>query len=154
MQLRTFRAATMQEALTLVRRELGPDAAVLHTCSVRSHWLGVLPGPRQIEVTASRGVNVPSRLPTGGGGEKPAAPALPLRPSVRAAEEVQLAERIGHLDLLLLNTAGRSPEDEVRTEELETFLADARRLVRLILAADRPASTLTKLKSEISNLKS
>ena len=53
----------MHEALALVRRELGPDAAVLHTREVRSRWLGWLPGPRQIEVTASRGVNVPSRLP-------------------------------------------------------------------------------------------
>ena len=53
----------MHEALALVRRELGPDAAVLHTREVRRRWLGLLPGPRQIEVTASRGVNVPSRLP-------------------------------------------------------------------------------------------
>ena len=63
MKLRTFRAATMHEALAMVRRELGPDAAVLHTREVRNRWLGWLPGPRQIEVTASRGVNVPSRLP-------------------------------------------------------------------------------------------
>ena len=64
MKLRTFRAATMHEALALVRRELGPDAAVLHTRQVRHRWLGWLPaGPREIEVTASRGVNVPSRLP-------------------------------------------------------------------------------------------
>lgn len=54
----------MHEALQLVRRELGPDAAVLHTRRVRPRWLGWLAGPRQIEVTASRGVNVPSRLPT------------------------------------------------------------------------------------------
>ncbi len=52
----------MHEALALVRRELGPDAAVLHTREVRNRWLGLLPGRRQIEVTASRGVNVPSRF--------------------------------------------------------------------------------------------
>ena len=53
----------MHEALALVRRELGPDAALLHTREVRNRrWLGLLPGPRQIEVTASCGVNVPSRL--------------------------------------------------------------------------------------------
>ncbi len=45
-----------------MRRELGPDAAVLHTRGVRGRWLGILPGRRQIEVTASREVNVPSRL--------------------------------------------------------------------------------------------
>ena len=63
MKLRTFRAASMHEALAMVCRELGPDAAVLHTREVRNRWLSWLPGPGQIEVTASRGVNVPSRLP-------------------------------------------------------------------------------------------
>ena len=64
MELRTFRAPTMHEALAMVRRELGPDAAVLHTREVRARRLfGWFPGPRQIEVTASCEVNVPSRLP-------------------------------------------------------------------------------------------
>ncbi len=64
MEVRTFRAPTMQEALSLVRRELGPDAAVLHTREVRAgRLLGWLPGRGQIEVTASTQVAVPSRLP-------------------------------------------------------------------------------------------
>jgi flagellar biosynthesis protein FlhF len=63
MKIRTFRASSMHEALAMVRRELGPEAAVLHTREVRPRWLNWLPGPGQIEVTASRGVNVPSRLP-------------------------------------------------------------------------------------------
>jgi flagellar biosynthesis protein FlhF len=62
--IRTYRAATMQEALALVRLELGPSAAVLHTRQVRGsrllRWIGVA---RQIEVTASSQVKVPSRLP-------------------------------------------------------------------------------------------
>jgi len=63
MELKTYRAATMQEALALVRRDLGPDAAVLHTREVRSgRLLGWFTGAREIEVTASAGVNVPSRL--------------------------------------------------------------------------------------------
>jgi flagellar biosynthesis protein FlhF len=54
----------MQEALQLVRRELGPNAAVLQTRDVRSGGLfRLLPGMRRIEVTASADVNVPSRLP-------------------------------------------------------------------------------------------
>jgi flagellar biosynthesis protein FlhF len=64
MQIKTYRADTMQEALAQVREDLGPDAAVLHTRQVRGgrlwRWL---PGRRQIEVTASAEVNVPSRLP-------------------------------------------------------------------------------------------
>jgi flagellar biosynthesis protein FlhF len=60
MDVKTFRAKTMPEALALVRQELGPDAAVLHTREVRGlkRWLS---GGR-IEVMASVGVNVPSRL--------------------------------------------------------------------------------------------
>ena len=55
----------MHEALAMVRRDLGPEAAVLHTREVQSRWFfGLVNGPRQIEVTASRGVNVPSRLPS------------------------------------------------------------------------------------------
>jgi len=63
MDVRTFRAKSMQDALRRVRDELGPDAAVLHTREVRGgnlwRWLV---GLKQIEVTASSNVNVPSRF--------------------------------------------------------------------------------------------
>jgi len=48
--------------LRLVREDLGPDASVLHTRDVAmgiSRWLG---GAKEIEVTASAEVQVPSRL--------------------------------------------------------------------------------------------
>jgi flagellar biosynthesis protein FlhF len=54
----------MQEALSIVRRELGPEAAVLHTREVQlRRFFGCLPAGKEIEITAGRGVNVPSRLP-------------------------------------------------------------------------------------------
>ena len=62
MDLRTYRASSLQEALRLVREDLGPDASLLHTRDVAagiSRWLG---GTNQIEVTASAEVRVPSRL--------------------------------------------------------------------------------------------
>jgi flagellar biosynthesis protein FlhF len=62
MDLRTYRARSLQEALRLVREDLGPDASVLHTRDVAagiSRWLG---GAKEIEVTASAEVQVPSRL--------------------------------------------------------------------------------------------
>jgi flagellar biosynthesis protein FlhF len=62
MDLRTYRASSLQEALRLVREDLGPDASVLHTRDVAAglaRWLG---GAKQIEVTASAEVQVPSRL--------------------------------------------------------------------------------------------
>ena len=64
MEVKTYRASSMQEALMLVRSDLGPDAAVLHTREVCSNrFFGLISGKRRIEVTASSGVNVPSRLP-------------------------------------------------------------------------------------------
>jgi flagellar biosynthesis protein FlhF len=64
MDMKTYRAASMREALAVVRRELGPDAAVLHTREVRGRGLlGWLRRDRQIEITASASVQVPSRLP-------------------------------------------------------------------------------------------
>jgi flagellar biosynthesis protein FlhF len=54
----------LQEALALVRRDLGESASILHTREVCGgalvRWI---PGLRRIEVTASADVYVPSRLP-------------------------------------------------------------------------------------------
>lgn len=64
MEVKTYRAKSMQQALALVRRDLGPDAAVLHTRDVRGEGLlSLLLGRRRVEVTASNEVSVPSRLP-------------------------------------------------------------------------------------------
>jgi len=57
----------MRDALALVRRELGPQAAVLHTREVNSGPLRRLMFGRQYEVAASSAVNVPSRLPAEAG---------------------------------------------------------------------------------------
>jgi flagellar biosynthesis protein FlhF len=62
MDIRTYRARSIQDALRLIREDLGPDAAVLHTREVSAGLLGGLLGGRQIEVTASTEVRVPSRL--------------------------------------------------------------------------------------------
>lgn len=66
MELKTYRAKSLQDALRLVRRELGPNAAVLHTREVRAGWLKL---SREIEVTASTSVHVPSRMPLRGASE-------------------------------------------------------------------------------------
>lgn len=65
MDIKTYRAKTMRDALELVRRELGPSAAVLHTREVNSGPLRRLVFGRKYEVAASAAVNVPSRLPEG-----------------------------------------------------------------------------------------
>lgn len=62
MDVRTFRARTMPEALRRVRRELGPDASVLHTREVGQGIWTWLTGRKEVEVTASTSVVVPSRF--------------------------------------------------------------------------------------------
>jgi flagellar biosynthesis protein FlhF len=52
----------MHEALGMVRRDLGPDAAVLHTRRLRGGLLGWLGGGHGVEVAASASVEVPSRF--------------------------------------------------------------------------------------------
>jgi flagellar biosynthesis protein FlhF len=62
MEVRSYRAGTLGEALQLVREELGPDAAVIETKEVRSRcWRGIF-GRRQIVVTASTDVEVASHF--------------------------------------------------------------------------------------------
>ncbi|MCA9268658.1 MAG: flagellar biosynthesis protein FlhF [Planctomycetales bacterium] len=61
MDVKTYRARSMQQALEMVRSDLGPDAAVLHTRQLGAGVLRWLLGNR-IEVTASVNVPVPSRL--------------------------------------------------------------------------------------------
>src|SRR5262249_60938631 len=90
--VRTFKAASMQEALDIVRREMGPEAVILHTREV--------PAPRvlkwrkateRVEVTAGTGVNVrtPRALlePFGTRSARAGAPAGNLPAASRADED-------------------------------------------------------------------
>lgn len=63
MEIKTFRAKSMQEALSLVRRELGPEASVLHTRELNGGLVRRMLFGRKYEVAAATQVNVPSRLP-------------------------------------------------------------------------------------------
>ncbi|HID24643.1 MAG TPA: flagellar biosynthesis protein FlhF [Planctomycetaceae bacterium] len=61
-EVKTFKAASMQEALEIVRRELGSEAVILHTRQVSRRklfpWSKAKP---EVEVTAGVGVNVRPR---------------------------------------------------------------------------------------------
>jgi flagellar biosynthesis protein FlhF len=57
--VRTFKAATMQEALDIVRRELGPEAVILHTREIpQPRFLKWRKRAERVEVTAGTGVNI------------------------------------------------------------------------------------------------
>ena len=61
MNLKTFKAATMAEALTQVKTSMGSDAVILHTRTFHTRvWLG-LRRREMVEITAGRGFNVADR---------------------------------------------------------------------------------------------
>lgn len=60
MNLKTYRADTMAAALEQVRRDMGRDAVILHTRSVRQGGLLGFGGRQLVEITASDSVNIPS----------------------------------------------------------------------------------------------
>ena len=55
MEIKTYRAKTMPQALALVRRELGPEAMVLHTRELNAGLLGRMFLGRQYEIAATPG---------------------------------------------------------------------------------------------------
>ena len=57
--IRTFKAESMQAALDVVRRELGPDAVILHTRELsQSKWRWWKKTTDKVEITAGTGVNI------------------------------------------------------------------------------------------------
>lgn len=61
-EVRTFRAATMQQAMDVVRREFGPEAVILHTRETAASKVWPWSRrPAEVEVTAGRDVFASSR---------------------------------------------------------------------------------------------
>ena len=89
MTLKTYRAPTMAEALTSVKKELGKDAVILHTRTYKvGTFLGFF-GKQMVEITASVGVGIASAREVrqsarqaaslSSGHEPPAKPAAAIR---------------------------------------------------------------------------
>ena len=103
MELYTYRARSLAEAMKMVRAELGPDAAVLHTRVIGLPILGFL-GGRTLEVTASDEADVPSRLP----------PNLP----VRGTTEIPGAELSDYRRLMRQNLGASMARETSLVEHL------------------------------------
>ncbi len=68
---------------------------------------------------------------------------LPMHVVSTPREMRETVQRMSHLDLILLDTAGRSPKDEVRIQELRAFLGEAAAdEVHLVLSSVGAARTL------------
>ena len=78
--IRTYRARSLQEALGMVRRDLGPDASILETRSRPRGIFRWFRGSGAVEVIASNTIHVPSRLsrPGPNGIPAPASPSSPV----------------------------------------------------------------------------
>ena len=89
--VRTFRAATMQDALDLVRNELGSDAVILHTREITHRRLLPFRRPRrEIEITAGLEVSVgPKSKP-----KRSAATGAPSPPKPLANDRLSSAANV------------------------------------------------------------
>lgn len=127
MNVKTYRAKSMQEALQMVRRELGPDAAVLHSREVRAGLLSWLGGGRQIELVASNSVEVPSRLTasdratdvarTGARTRRPKSPAASSK-SLASAEQIPAADETNFRTKFRADLKGQIDQLSSLVEEL------------------------------------
>jgi len=104
----------MHQALAMVRRELGPDAAVLHTREVCSRRWGLFRKSPEIEVTASRGVNVPTRLSARASAAIPEEPPVARSSSRESAGEAnvklsrQVQNQLSSLQAMMKDLCRRS----------------------------------------------
>ena len=124
MKTRTYRANSIQAALDLVRRDLGPEAAVLHSRQVRSRLVSWLTGRQQVEVVASDNVNVPSRLPpifeANTGSVTPTADTLDFRRQYESDVKKQLANLNSLVEQLCERDDG-SPQSELPDAFFQLF---------------------------------
>lgn len=91
MTLKTYRAPTMAEALTLIKKELGKDAVILHTRTYKvGTFLGFF-GKPMVEITASVGVGVASAREVRQSARQAAVVATGPEPSGKAIPAVRNA---------------------------------------------------------------
>src|SRR5947209_4431668 len=89
MNLQTFKAPTMAEALTQVKSSMGTDAVILHTRTFQTRaWLG-LRRREMVEITAGRGIGIAERRRQTAARNAPAAPATYARPGAITRRPVE-----------------------------------------------------------------
>jgi flagellar biosynthesis protein FlhF len=96
MDLRTYRAWSLQDALRLVREDLGPEAAVLHTRKMRAGIWGWF-GMKQVEVVAAVDAEVPSRFPRPAQSQPRPAGRPPIQPAELEDYRSRLRQRLKDL---------------------------------------------------------
>jgi flagellar biosynthesis protein FlhF len=78
---------------------------------------------------------------------------LPMEVVATPREMREAVARMSHLDLVLMDTAGRSPRDEVRIQELKSMLAEARPdEVHLVLSTTAGANAMVATADRFSEV--
>jgi flagellar biosynthesis protein FlhF len=109
MEVKTYRASTLQDALCKVRQDLGAGAAVLQTREAPlSRLFGWLPGMRSIEVTASVDIHVPSRFPDCAETQAASLPAPVSTISPAKAVPSDMAEQLAALQTMVADLCRRT----------------------------------------------
>lgn len=118
MSVKTFQAPSMAEVLAKVKGELGSDAVILHTRSFRQGGVMGIMARDVVEVTASKGADVPPRRR-----------AMPrVRPVEISATEEETAPRSGNetqarnllREAYTRSQPGKKVEPSVRAEKFST----------------------------------
>ena len=110
MEIKTFRAKTMQQALNLVRQEMGTEATVLHTREINSGLIRRILRGREYEIAASREYQTPTQV------------AQPVAVQAYAPEVESLAENIDYGSKFredLLSQSEEQQELNALAEQLE-----------------------------------
>ncbi|MFO0950264.1 MAG: flagellar biosynthesis protein FlhF [Isosphaeraceae bacterium] len=148
---RTYRAASMKEALAQVRRDLGGHAVILNTREVRRRRLFGLGTREMIEVTASDGLSAPVAVSMTPGAFAPAvaAPAAsPARPNLerqfgeqlsRLHEMVETLSRHGRVDHFLPDLPAEIVPVYAQLLDADVPEVLAGRLVRHVMDVLEPA---------------
>ncbi|MHB1561123.1 MAG: flagellar biosynthesis protein FlhF [Isosphaeraceae bacterium] len=112
MQSRTYRAKTIKDALSRVRRDLGGDAVILSTREVRRRRLFGLGGRSVVEVTAAD--RMPEEVAVGGTARTPAPAAISsapasAAPTISPALQARFGEQLSRLHTMVetLSRQGR-----------------------------------------------
>jgi flagellar biosynthesis protein FlhF len=160
MNLKTFQARTMADALSQVKTSLGSEAVILHTRTFRRRcWLG-LRRQEVVEITAGRGARPIDRTARSlaaapaGAGRRPSAPEpgrqLLESPAAQNAAMLGLTQEVGALKALVTDLVShtrqqRSPEVPQElfdhyTQLIEAQVAEdvARQIVKSVQRQLRP----------------
>jgi flagellar biosynthesis protein FlhF len=149
MDVKTYRAPTMQQALALVRRDLGPAAVILQTRELNgSRLLRWIPGMRQIEVTASVDVNVPSRLAVRS--QEPVSEAAAERPAREGESRSRdrLSEQLSELQSMVEGLCQQSRRDG-RAEIPEQMFQLYTEMIEAEIGEDLAREFVERVRSEM-----